>query len=62
MIYNEKAHVEKIAANRATKLATLHGTTTGYSYYKCRCPRMGRLSRRRGVCVRDADKRPGVPV
>ena len=26
------------------------------------CQRMGRLSRRRGVCVRDADKRPGVPV
>ena len=39
MIYNEKAHAEKIAANRAAKLATLHGTTTGYSYYRCRCPR-----------------------
>ena len=39
MIYNEKAHAEKIAANRAAKLAMLHGTTTGYSYYRCRCPR-----------------------
>ena len=39
IIYNEKAHAEKIAANRAAKLEKLHGTTTGYGYYKCRCPR-----------------------
>lgn len=39
MIYDEKAHAEKIAANRARRLAEKHGTLTAYSYYGCRCER-----------------------
>lgn len=39
MIYNEKKHAEKIAANRAAKLEKLHGTQNGYRHYGCRCPR-----------------------
>ena len=54
MIYNEKAHAEKIAANRAAKLATLHGTVAGYDYYKCRCPRCTLANARRKAAYRAA--------
>lgn len=54
MIYNEKAHAEKIAANRAAKLATLHGTVTGHDYYKCRCPRCAMANARRKAAYRAA--------
>jgi phage FluMu protein Com len=54
MIYNEKAHAEKIAANRAAKLEKLHGTVAGYDYYKCRCPRCTLANARRKAAYRAA--------
>ena len=54
MIYNEKAHAEKIAANRAAKLEKLHGTVTGHDYYKCRCPRCATANARRKAAYRAA--------